>query len=140
VSETNTNEKYATRRTPIDVNAADFSRFTGFESRPAEAKKREARIKRKPPSCGRGTRCDRLCAERRQRDEPSFDWCQPTPERCMEAFHLQRTRFELIVERKLRRRQLTDDDNIETTGRDLRERTPLVGQRDFFDRSGSSRA
>ena len=27
----------------------------------------------------------------------------PTPERCMEAFHLQRTRFELIVERKLRR-------------------------------------
>jgi hypothetical protein len=32
----------------------------------------------------------------------------PTPERCMEAFHLQRTRFELIVERKLRRRQLTE--------------------------------
>jgi hypothetical protein len=30
----------------------------------------------------------------------------PTPERCMEAFHLQRTRFELIVERKVRRRQL----------------------------------
>jgi hypothetical protein len=28
---------------------------------------------------------------------------RPTPERCMEAFHLQRTRFELIVERKLRR-------------------------------------
>ena len=24
----------------------------------------------------------------------------PTPERCMEAFHLQRTRFELVVERK----------------------------------------
>ena len=40
----------------------------------------------------------------------------------------------------LRRRQLTDDDNIEITGRDLRERTPLVGQRDFFDRLGSSRA
>ena len=58
----------------------------------------------------------------------------------MEAFHLQRTRFELIVERKLRRRQLTDDDNIEITGRDLRERTPLGGQRDFFDRLGSSRA
>ena len=37
----------------------------------------------------------------------------PTPERCMEAFHLQRTRFELIVERKLRRRQLTDDGNVE---------------------------
>jgi len=27
----------------------------------------------------------------------------PTPERCMEMFHLQRTRFEMIVERKLRR-------------------------------------
>ena len=46
----------------------------------------------------------------------------PTPERCLEAFHLQRTRFELIVERKLRRRQLTDDGNVEITGRDLRER------------------
>jgi hypothetical protein len=32
-----------------------------------------------------------------------------TPEKCLEAYHLQRTRFELIVERKLRRRQLTDD-------------------------------
>jgi hypothetical protein len=40
----------------------------------------------------------------------------PTPERCMEAFHLQRTRFELVVERKLRRRQLTDDGNVEITG------------------------
>src|SRR5438552_19076751 len=33
----------------------------------------------------------------------------PTPERCLEAFHLQHTRFEIIVERKLRRRQLPDD-------------------------------
>jgi hypothetical protein len=41
----------------------------------------------------------------------------PTPERCTEAFHLQRTRFELVVERKLRRRQLTNDDNIEITER-----------------------
>jgi hypothetical protein len=48
----------------------------------------------------------------------------PTPERCLEAYHLQRTRFELAVERKLRRRQLTDDGNIEITGRDLRERAP----------------
>ena len=47
----------------------------------------------------------------------------PTPERCMEAFHLQRTRFELIVERKIRRRQLTDDGNVEITGRDLREKS-----------------
>jgi hypothetical protein len=53
----------------------------------------------------------------------------PTPERCMEAFQLQRTRFELIVERKLRRRLLTDDGNIEITGRDLREKAAaaLVG-------------
>src|SRR6476660_3457612 len=46
----------------------------------------------------------------------------PTPERCLEAFHLQRTRFELAVERKLRRRQLTENGNVEITGRDLRER------------------
>jgi len=46
----------------------------------------------------------------------------PTPERCLEAFHLQRTRFEIAVERKLRRRQLTNDGNVEITGRDLRER------------------
>jgi hypothetical protein len=37
-------------------------------------------------------------------------------------YHLYRTRLELIVERKIRRRQLTDDGNIEITGRDLRER------------------
>ena len=35
---------------------------------------------------------------------------RPTPERCVEAFFLQRTRFESIAERKLRRRQLTEDD------------------------------
>jgi hypothetical protein len=45
----------------------------------------------------------------------------PTPERCLEAYHLQRTRFEQIAERKLRRGQLTDDGNVEITGRDLRE-------------------
>jgi hypothetical protein len=56
----------------------------------------------------------------------------PTPERCMEAFHLLRTRFEMIAERKLRRRQLSDDGNIETTGRDLREKTPPVGQGTLF--------
>ena len=53
---------------------------------------------------------------------------RPTPERCIEAFHLQRARFEMIAERKLRRRQLTDDGNVEITGRDLREKTPPVGQ------------
>src|SRR5712675_269779 len=46
----------------------------------------------------------------------------PTPERCLEAYHLHRTRLELIAERKLRRRQLTGDGNVEITGRDLRER------------------
>jgi Protein of unknown function (DUF1488) len=43
-----------------------------------------------------------------------------TPERCLEVFHLQRTRFELIAERKLRNRQLTDDGNVEINGRDIR--------------------
>jgi hypothetical protein len=46
----------------------------------------------------------------------------PTPERCLEAYHVHRTRLELIAERKVRRLQLTDDGNIEITGRDLRER------------------
>jgi hypothetical protein len=46
---------------------------------------------------------------------------RPTPERCLEAYYLQRTRFERIAERKLRRRQLTEDGNVEITGRDLRE-------------------
>src|ERR1700730_14131058 len=57
---------------------------------------------------------------------------RPTPERCIEAFHLQRTRFEMIAERKLRRRQLTDDGNVEITGRDLREKTPPVGRGSLF--------
>ena len=35
------------------------------------------------------------------------------PERCVDAYYLQRTRFESITERKLRRRQLTEDGNIE---------------------------
>lgn len=55
---------------------------------------------------------------------------RPTPERCIEAFHLQRTRFEMIAERKLRRRQLTDTGDVEITGRDLREKTPPIGQGD----------
>ena len=44
---------------------------------------------------------------------------RPTPERCVEAYYLQRTRFEGIVERKIRRRQLNDG-NVEISGRDLR--------------------
>lgn len=46
---------------------------------------------------------------------------RPTPERCIEAYYLQRTQFESIAERKLRRRQLTEDGNVEITGRDLRD-------------------
>ena len=46
----------------------------------------------------------------------------PIPERCLEAYHLHRTRLELIAERKVRRRQLADDGHIEITGRDLRNR------------------
>ena len=45
----------------------------------------------------------------------------PTPERCLEAYYLYRTRLELIAERKVRRRQLTDDGNVEISGRDLRQ-------------------
>ena len=46
----------------------------------------------------------------------------PSPERCLEAYYLHRTRLERIAERKIRQRQLTDDGDIEITGRDLRER------------------
>ena len=55
----------------------------------------------------------------------------PTPQRCLEAYYLHRTRLELVAERKIRRRQLTDDGNIEITGRDLRGRnfrSPAVFQ------------
>jgi hypothetical protein len=44
---------------------------------------------------------------------------------------LQRTRFELVVERKLRRRQLAEDGNVEITGRDLREKVASTGLRDL---------
>jgi hypothetical protein len=45
---------------------------------------------------------------------------RPTPERCVEAYYLQRTRFESIAERKLRRRQLSVYGKVEISGRDLR--------------------
>lgn len=53
-----------------------------------------------------------------------------TPQRCLEAYHLHRTRLELVVERKLRNRQLTEDGNVEITGRDLRalSSAPAVGE------------
>src|SRR4249920_1920311 len=53
---------------------------------------------------------------------------RPTPERCVEAYYLQRTRFESIAERKLRRRQLTEDGNVEMIGRDLRERSSAAAR------------
>ena len=46
---------------------------------------------------------------------------RPTPERCVDAYYLQGTRFESIAERKLRRRQLTEDGNVEISGRDSQE-------------------
>ena len=45
---------------------------------------------------------------------------RPTPERCVEAYYLQRPRFESIAQRKLRGRQLNEDGNVEISGRDLR--------------------
>ena len=41
---------------------------------------------------------------------------RPTPERCVEAHYLQRTRFETIPYRKLSRRELTEDGNVEIKG------------------------
>ena len=46
----------------------------------------------------------------------------PSPEHCLEAYHLYRTRLELIAERKVRRRQLTEEGNVEISGRELRGR------------------
>ena len=45
---------------------------------------------------------------------------RPTPEKCIEAYHLRRTEFERAAEAKLRNRELTEDGNLELTGRDLR--------------------
>jgi hypothetical protein len=42
----------------------------------------------------------------------------------------------MIAERKLRRRQLTEDGNVEITGRDLREKTPPLGRRSLFSETG----
>ncbi|HTT79222.1 MAG TPA: DUF1488 family protein [Stellaceae bacterium] len=49
-----------------------------------------------------------------------------TPERCVEAYYLYRTRLERIAEKKLRQRQLADDGNVEITGRDLRDAKPTL--------------
>ena len=44
---------------------------------------------------------------------------RPTAEPCVEAYYLQRTRFESIAERKLRWRQLTEDGKVEISRRYL---------------------
>jgi hypothetical protein len=56
-----------------------------------------------------------------------------TPDKCIETYHLHRTQFETIAERKLRQRHLTDDGNVEITGRDLRAtfRAVALAQNDF---------
>ena len=41
---------------------------------------------------------------------------RPTPERCVEAYYLQPSRFESIAERKLRGRQLTQDGMSRSAG------------------------
>jgi hypothetical protein len=62
----------------------------------------------------------------------------PTPERCAEAYHLHRTRLELIAERKVRRRQLSNDSNVEITGRDLRARELRAAARPATYRAGAT--
>lgn len=46
---------------------------------------------------------------------------QPTPEACLEAYHLARARFERAVERKIARRALAPDGNVELDLRDLKD-------------------
>lgn len=45
----------------------------------------------------------------------------PLPERCLEAYHLERARFERAAARKIERRLLTEDGNVELTLKDLRD-------------------
>jgi Protein of unknown function (DUF1488) len=51
---------------------------------------------------------------------------RPTPEWCVEAYYLQRTRFESIAERKPRRRQQTKDGDVEIGGRICAKRQKLT--------------
>jgi hypothetical protein len=44
----------------------------------------------------------------------------PTPERCVEAFHLERARFEQAAERCIRERRLGADGQVELTTADLK--------------------
>jgi hypothetical protein len=62
---------------------------------------------------------------------------RPAPERCVEAYYLQRTRFESIAERKLRRRQLTEEGNVEISGGTCAK--PRLGDRTGSQGSVSNR-
>ena len=64
---------------------------------------------------------------------PSKSWSQTPRHRngCVEAYHIHRTRLELIAERKFRLRLLTDERNVEITDRDLREREAPPFARSF---------
>jgi len=67
-----------------------------------------------------------------------FQWLlpkRPTPERCVEAYYLRRTRFESIAERKLRGRQLSKDGNVEDKRAGL---APGVAQSDIARSNGLS--
>src|SRR5260221_6136851 len=55
----------------------------------------------------------------------------PTPERCVEGYHLHRTRFEQIAERKVRRRQLTEDGNVESPAAMSAKRLRLLDSASF---------
>src|SRR5262245_65561334 len=63
----------------------------------------------------------------------------PTPQRCLEAYHLHRPRLQLIAERTVRRRQFTDDGHLEITGRGLRARRARARARPAPDRAGATR-
>ena len=68
-------------------------------------------------SCGLGGACSSICfRNRRRRYDESRRTTSIGPA----------LNFELIAERKLRRRQLTETGDIEITGRDLRGRQPAV--------------
>ncbi len=45
---------------------------------------------------------------------------RPSPEACVEYFHLQRTEFERVVEAKIVARELDDDANVTISMRDVR--------------------
>jgi hypothetical protein len=46
---------------------------------------------------------------------------RPSPDECLQHFHLERPRFERAAEARIRARALDDDANIRLTGRDVRE-------------------